>query len=93
MQYLHSHSNRFHSENRRKDANIHAVSGIWTHDLSDQAIKAYVSDRAATGIGYFLFLFITFLKRTGQTSIEELYDSLFIFCGLFYDAFSVSKTA
>jgi hypothetical protein len=29
--------------------NIHALSGIGTHDLSAQAIKAYASDRAAAG--------------------------------------------
>jgi hypothetical protein len=31
--------------------NSHAVSGIRTHDLSDQAIKAYASDRTATRTG------------------------------------------
>jgi hypothetical protein len=31
--------------------NIHALSAIRTHGLSVQAIKAYVSDRAATGTG------------------------------------------
>jgi hypothetical protein len=29
--------------------NIHALSGIRTHDLSVKAIKAYASDLAATG--------------------------------------------
>jgi hypothetical protein len=29
--------------------NIHALNGIRTHGLSVQAIKAYASDRAATG--------------------------------------------
>jgi hypothetical protein len=32
--------------------NIHALSGIRTHGLSVQAIKAYSSDRAATGTGW-----------------------------------------
>jgi hypothetical protein len=32
--------------------NIHALNGIQSHDLSFQAIKAYASDRAATGTGY-----------------------------------------
>jgi hypothetical protein len=29
--------------------NIHALSGIRTHDLSVKAMKAYATDRAATG--------------------------------------------
>jgi hypothetical protein len=29
--------------------NIHAVSGIRTHDLNDQTVKAYASNRAGTG--------------------------------------------
>jgi hypothetical protein len=33
----------------QKDEDTHALSGIRTHDLSVQAIKAYASDRAATG--------------------------------------------
>jgi hypothetical protein len=33
------------------NTDIHALSGIQIHDLSDQAIKAYASDRAATGTG------------------------------------------
>jgi hypothetical protein len=32
--------------------NIHALSGIWTHGISVQAIKAYTSDRADTGTGH-----------------------------------------
>jgi hypothetical protein len=31
--------------------NIYAFSGIQTHDLSIQAIKAYASDHVATGTG------------------------------------------
>jgi hypothetical protein len=31
--------------------NIHALSGIRTNDLSAHVIKAYSSDRAATGTG------------------------------------------
>jgi hypothetical protein len=30
-------------------ANIHALSGIRTHGLNVQGIKAYASDRVATG--------------------------------------------
>jgi cytochrome c553 len=39
------------AQHRKTKTNIHAVSGIRTHDLSDQAIKAYASDRAAAGSG------------------------------------------
>jgi hypothetical protein len=35
---------------RNTNTNIHSVSGIRTHDLSDQEIKAL--DRAATGTGH-----------------------------------------
>jgi hypothetical protein len=35
----------------RRGQNIHASRRIRTHGLSVQAIKAYASDRAATGIG------------------------------------------
>jgi hypothetical protein len=31
--------------------NIHALNGIQTHGLSVQAIKAYASERVATGTG------------------------------------------
>jgi hypothetical protein len=31
---------------------IYVLSGIQTHDLSVQAIKAYNTNRAATGIGH-----------------------------------------
>jgi hypothetical protein len=34
--------------------NIHALSGIRAHGLNVQAIKAYVSDRAATGTSVLL---------------------------------------
>jgi hypothetical protein len=37
---------------------IHALSGIRTNDLSVQAIKANVSDRAGTGAGILQFSFI-----------------------------------
>jgi hypothetical protein len=36
--------------------NIHALSGIQTHSLRVQVIKAYASDRVATGTGSF-FIF------------------------------------
>jgi hypothetical protein len=38
------------STQRKTNTNIHTVSVIRTHDLSDQSIKTY-SDRAATGTG------------------------------------------
>jgi hypothetical protein len=34
-------------------ANIHGLSGIQTHDLRVQGIKAFASDRATTGTGNF----------------------------------------
>jgi hypothetical protein len=34
---------------------IYALSGIRTHDLSLQAIKAYASDLAATGTGRIIY--------------------------------------
>jgi hypothetical protein len=40
--------------------NIHALSGVRTHGLCFQAIKAYASDRAATGTGKDL-LFTTYV--------------------------------
>jgi len=36
------------SQHRNTRTNIHALSGIRTHSLGDQAIKAYASDRAAS---------------------------------------------
>jgi hypothetical protein len=33
------------------EGKVHALSGIWTHGLSVQAIKPYTSDRAANVIG------------------------------------------
>jgi hypothetical protein len=37
------------SDDEQTRANIHALSGIRTHDLSVQAIKAYASDSVVTG--------------------------------------------
>jgi hypothetical protein len=36
-------------DHEQMKANIHALSGIQTHGLSVQAIKAYDSDHTATG--------------------------------------------
>jgi hypothetical protein len=52
------------STTRKK--NIHAVSGIRTHDLSVQAIKAYISDRAAAGTGH-QALRLTFYSSNHRT--------------------------
>jgi hypothetical protein len=41
--------------------NIYALSGIRTYGLRIQAIKAYASDSAATGIGRIYMLFVQFL--------------------------------
>jgi hypothetical protein len=45
--YLHSTA-----QQRKTKTDIHAVSVIRTHVLSDQAIKAYASDGAAIGTGF-----------------------------------------
>jgi hypothetical protein len=37
------------TQDRKARTNIHALSGIRTQDFSVQAIKAFVSDHAATG--------------------------------------------
>jgi hypothetical protein len=39
------------NDDEQTKTNIHALSGIRTHSTSVQAIKAYASDRAATGTG------------------------------------------
>jgi hypothetical protein len=36
------------TQHRKTKTNIHALSGIRTHDHSDQAIKTYALDRVAT---------------------------------------------
>jgi hypothetical protein len=38
-------------DTKQTRTNIHALSGIRTHDLSIQEIKDYASDRGATGAG------------------------------------------
>jgi hypothetical protein len=45
--YLHSTT-----QHRNTKTNIHASSGIRTHDPSNQEAKTYVSDRAAAGTGW-----------------------------------------
>jgi hypothetical protein len=37
------------TQHRKTKTNVHDLSGIRTHDLSVQAIKAFASDRAAAG--------------------------------------------
>jgi len=39
------------TQHTKTKTNIHTLSGIQTHDLSVQAIKAYALDDAATGTG------------------------------------------
>jgi hypothetical protein len=39
------------TQDRKMRKNIHAVCGIWTHDLILQATKAFISDSRATGTG------------------------------------------
>jgi hypothetical protein len=43
--------------------NTHALSGIRTHGLSAQTIKAYASHRAATGVGYLCYGEVLFCLR------------------------------
>jgi hypothetical protein len=42
--------------------NIHALSGIQTHSLSVQVIKAYASDRVANGTGSFFTFELSALR-------------------------------
>jgi hypothetical protein len=44
------------AQHRDIKTNIHTVSGIRNHDLSDQAIKSCASDGAATRTGYHLLI-------------------------------------
>jgi hypothetical protein len=44
------------AQHRNTSTNIQALSGIRIHYLSLQAIKAFASDRAATGTGSLLLL-------------------------------------
>jgi hypothetical protein len=46
------------TEKDDKYVNIHALSGIRTHYLSVKAIKAYASDRAASGTGVNMISFV-----------------------------------
>jgi hypothetical protein len=39
------------TQNRKTRTNIHALSGIWTHDPSNQPAKTHASDRTATVTG------------------------------------------
>jgi hypothetical protein len=48
---LHSVDDRVNDDELTK-TNVHALSGIHAHDLSDQASKAYASDRVAIGTDY-----------------------------------------
>jgi hypothetical protein len=43
---------------RKTKTNIHAWRGIRTNCLSEQAFKAYASERAATGTGYTAYLWL-----------------------------------
>jgi hypothetical protein len=44
-----------YTQHRKTTTNIHALSGIRTHDHSDQANKTYASDHSATGTGNIYF--------------------------------------
>jgi hypothetical protein len=38
-------------QHKKMSTNLHALSGIQTHDISVQEVKAYASDGSATGAG------------------------------------------
>jgi hypothetical protein len=42
------------TQHRKMRTNIHTLSGIRTHDPSNQPAKIHASDRTATGTGFFL---------------------------------------
>jgi hypothetical protein len=44
------------TQHRNTKTNIHASSGIRTHDPSNQVAKTYALHRAAIGIGYFVLM-------------------------------------
>jgi hypothetical protein len=46
------------TQHRKTRTNIHALSGIRTHDPSNQPGKTHASDRTATVTGLFLFYYI-----------------------------------
>jgi hypothetical protein len=51
--------------------NIHALSGIRTHDLIVQAIKAYTPDSAATGTGLYFGIHKQMLSLCGCVTTRE----------------------
>jgi hypothetical protein len=50
---------------RKTRTNIHALIRTRAHDLTFHAIKAYASDRAATGTGYYE-AHLTYLARANN---------------------------
>jgi hypothetical protein len=49
------------TQHRKKRTNIHALSGIRTHDLSNQPANSHASDRTATVTGILIYLFMVYL--------------------------------
>jgi hypothetical protein len=69
------------NDHEQKRTNIRALSGIRTHGFSVQAIKAYASDREATGTGIWVGL-VTLRKRlkkcklsVGKTTNEKTMET------------------
>jgi hypothetical protein len=59
-----------HTKHRKRETNIHALSGIWTHDFSVQAIKVWASERAATGtvcVGQLFNIYCNLFIAFGQS--------------------------
>jgi hypothetical protein len=64
------------TQHTKTRTNIPALSRIWTHDLSVQAIKAYVLDGTATGTGFVLNLGVK-KKIKGKSATCHLLDKHF----------------
>jgi hypothetical protein len=67
-QGLYLHRARQH---RKTWANIHALSGIRTHDPSNQPAKTHASDRTATVTGFVIFKSVTITFVLVHTDVTE----------------------
>jgi hypothetical protein len=75
---------------RQGQTNIHAFSGIRTHDLSVQAIKTYASDRAVTGTSVVLsklndvseMLTASIIRAIKRLRAKTFFSSHFFACSL-----------
>jgi hypothetical protein len=71
------------TQSRKTKTNIHAVSGIRTHCLSDQAIKAYASERLLSFVYIFNFV-LAFLWLCRQFLFFISFIFPFSFCLLYF---------